>query len=68
VNKKNKHISVQTKAADPKLTFRVPLKLKAELMRRAHRSGRTLNAEIMIRLIKSLELHALITEVPYKMN
>ena len=64
MNIKNTYISIQTKTNDPKLTFRIPDKLKKELRYRAMRSGRTLNAEIMIRLIQSLDLYELITEAP----
>lgn len=59
-----KYVSVRTKSGDPKLTFRVPKKLKNELQNCANRTGRTLNAEIMIRLVQSLELYELITEAP----
>lgn len=64
MNIKNTYIAIQTKTNDPKLTFRIPGKLKKELRYRAMRSGRTLNAEIMIRLIQSLDLYEMITEVP----
>ena len=59
-----KYISVRTKSDDPKLTFRVPKELKSELQSCANRTGRTLNAEVIIRLVKSLNLHELITEAP----
>lgn len=64
MDKTKSYISVGTKSDDPKLTFRVPERLKKELRYRAMRSGRTLNAEIMIRLIQSLDLYELITEAP----
>ena len=58
------YISVKTKSSDPKLTVRVPEKLKEKLDFCAKRSGRKLNAEVMMRLTLSLELYELITEVP----
>ena len=57
-------ISISTKLSDPKITFRVPEKLRGELIYCAQKMGRTLNAEVMIRLIQSLKAHSLITEVP----
>jgi len=58
--------SIRTKEKDPKLTFRLPIDFKNRLKISAERAGRTLNAEIMVRLVTSLKECEFITEVPIK--
>lgn len=59
-----KYLNVRTKTTDPKLAFRIPKKLKDSLDIAAKRTGRTINAEVILRLTKSLESDEFIPEVP----
>lgn len=63
---KKKYINVRTKKTDPKLSFRVSKLLREKLELCAVRAGRSINVEIIIRLIQSLRQHDYISEIPKK--